>query len=194
MVVRRTAIASGLHRAAQLGLGGLKRSASSRSLRSSVAAHERIRRGDFRLRLILVFAHIRYVGLSQLPCRSAAAGAEPKTREREQIRGSLPRGQCGNRSRLSGANPRTTRRCLGTVPIIRQHRARSHRSFSTQRSATDDGVNRAPEAAEGIRCYGETTFRSAACRASREQAAVRPRRVGAAVRSRPRVRRRVPTP
>ena len=64
-----------------------------------------------------------FVGSPQLACRSAAP-----------VRG---RKDTGSRAD-SRANPRVACRCLGTVSIIRQHRVHSHRSFSTQRNATDD--------------------------------------------------------
>ena len=64
-----------------------------------------------------------FVGSPQMACRSAAP-----------VRG---RKDTGSRAD-SRANPRVACRCLGTVSIIRQHRVHSHRSFSTQRNATDD--------------------------------------------------------
>src|SRR5437762_7240886 len=112
----------------------------------------------------------------QLPCRSAAAGAGRKTLEREQIREAPYPGDGVAIGLASPARIRELRADASTVSIIRRHRARSHRSFSTQRSATDDGLNRAPEAAEEsrTRCYGETAFRSPACRASRDRRPIAP--------------------
>ena len=64
---------------------------------------------------------VRWPFATAVPLRSAGAG--PK---RHGMRAD------------SGANPRAACRCLGTVSIIRQHRVHLHRSFSTQRNATDD--------------------------------------------------------
>jgi len=128
---------------------------------------------------------VHYTGWPSSDCRlilrNCRADPQPpvrgrKTLEREQIREAPYPGDGVAIGLASPARIRELRADASTVSIIRRHRARSHRSFSTQRSATDDGLNRAPEAAEEsrTRCYGETTFRSPACRASRDRRPIAP--------------------